>query len=89
MKNPFFFLFQMLFFVVLFLSIFFLDFYFYLFLCFFFLLAASLWGPYKDIWQTVMNAIWKRQPEAIHRLDQVLKKHRSDFISLFRNPVLD
>uniref|UniRef100_A0A8C9F1M6 Nucleoporin 205 n=1 Tax=Pavo cristatus TaxID=9049 RepID=A0A8C9F1M6_PAVCR len=48
--------------------------------------AASLWGPYKDIWQTVMNAIWKRQPEAIHRLDQVLKKHRSDFISLFRNP---
>uniref|UniRef100_A0A8C9L7F6 Nucleoporin 205 n=1 Tax=Pavo cristatus TaxID=9049 RepID=A0A8C9L7F6_PAVCR len=52
----------------------------------FFLLAASLWGPYKDIWQTVMNAIWKRQPEAIHRLDQVLKKHRSDFISLFRNP---
>ncbi|XP_025965270.2 nuclear pore complex protein Nup205 isoform X2 [Dromaius novaehollandiae] len=48
--------------------------------------AASLWGPYKDIWQTVMNAIWKRQPEAIHRLDQVLKKHKSDFISLFRNP---
>lgn len=53
------------------------------------LLAASLWGPYKDIWQTVMNAIWKRQPEAVHRLDQVLKKHKSDFISLFRNPVLD
>ncbi|OXB65170.1 hypothetical protein ASZ78_005286 [Callipepla squamata] len=50
------------------------------------LLAASLWGPYKDILQTVMNAICKRQPEAIHRLDQVLKKHRSDFISLFRNP---
>ncbi|KAJ7404622.1 hypothetical protein WISP_144362 [Willisornis vidua] len=48
--------------------------------------AASLWGPYKDIWQTVMNAIWKRQPEAVHRLDQVLKKHKSDFISLFRNP---
>ncbi|NXC50216.1 NU205 protein, partial [Penelope pileata] len=48
--------------------------------------AASLWGPYKDIWQTVMNAIWKRQPEAIHRLDQVLKKHRSDFVALFRNP---
>ncbi|KFP41317.1 Nuclear pore complex protein Nup205, partial [Chlamydotis macqueenii] len=48
--------------------------------------AASLWGPYKDIWHTVMNAIWKRQPEAIHRLDQVLKKHKSDFISLFRNP---
>ncbi|XP_069713250.1 nuclear pore complex protein Nup205 isoform X2 [Phaenicophaeus curvirostris] len=48
--------------------------------------AASLWGPYKDIWQTVMDAIWKRQPEAIHHLDQVLKKHKSDFIALFRNP---
>uniref|UniRef100_A0A8D0GFJ7 Nucleoporin 205 n=1 Tax=Sphenodon punctatus TaxID=8508 RepID=A0A8D0GFJ7_SPHPU len=48
--------------------------------------AASLWGPYKDIWQTVVNAIWKRQPEAIHLLDQVLKKHKPDFISLFRNP---
>ncbi|XP_026504651.1 nuclear pore complex protein Nup205 [Terrapene carolina triunguis] len=48
--------------------------------------AASLWGPYKDIWQTVVNAIWKRQPEAIHLLDQVLKKHKPDFISLYRNP---
>uniref|UniRef100_A0A7M4FQN5 Nucleoporin 205 n=1 Tax=Crocodylus porosus TaxID=8502 RepID=A0A7M4FQN5_CROPO len=48
--------------------------------------AASLWGPYKDIWQTVVNAIWKRQPEAIHLLDQILKKHKPDFISLFRNP---
>ncbi|XP_073183497.1 nuclear pore complex protein Nup205 isoform X5 [Lepidochelys kempii] len=48
--------------------------------------AASLWGPYKDIWQTVVNGIWKRQPEAIHLLDQVLKKHKPDFISLYRNP---
>ncbi|XP_006125927.2 nuclear pore complex protein Nup205 [Pelodiscus sinensis] len=48
--------------------------------------AASLWGPYKDIWQTVVNAIWKRQPEAIHLLDQILKKHKPDFISLYRNP---
>ncbi|XP_007909424.1 nuclear pore complex protein Nup205 [Callorhinchus milii] len=48
--------------------------------------AASLWGPYKDIWQTVENAIWKRQPEAIHLLDLILKKHKPDFISLFKNP---
>ncbi|CAI5785815.1 pore complex Nup205 [Podarcis lilfordi] len=48
--------------------------------------AASLWGPYKDIWQAVVNAIWKRQPEATHLLDQILKKYKSDFISLFRNP---
>uniref|UniRef100_A0A8D2L072 Nucleoporin 205 n=1 Tax=Varanus komodoensis TaxID=61221 RepID=A0A8D2L072_VARKO len=50
------------------------------------MLAASLWGPYKDIWQAVVNAVWKRQPEAIHLLDQILKKHKPDFISLFRNP---
>ncbi|XP_038608368.1 nuclear pore complex protein Nup205 isoform X2 [Tachyglossus aculeatus] len=48
--------------------------------------AASLWGPYKDIWQSVGNAIWKRQPEAIHLVDLILKKHKPDFISLFRNP---
>ncbi|XP_005405531.1 PREDICTED: nuclear pore complex protein Nup205 isoform X1 [Chinchilla lanigera] len=48
--------------------------------------AASLWGPYKDIWQTVGNALWRRQPEAIHLLDMILKKHRPDFISLFKNP---
>ncbi|XP_007951107.1 nuclear pore complex protein Nup205 [Orycteropus afer afer] len=48
--------------------------------------AASLWGPYKDIWQTVGNALWKRQPEAVHLLDMVLKKHKPDFISLFKNP---
>ncbi|XP_064145752.1 nuclear pore complex protein Nup205 isoform X2 [Loxodonta africana] len=48
--------------------------------------AASLWGPYKDIWQTVGNALWKRQPEAVHLLDMILKKHKPDFISLFKNP---
>ncbi|XP_027698133.1 nuclear pore complex protein Nup205 isoform X1 [Vombatus ursinus] len=48
--------------------------------------AASLWGPYKDIWQTVGNAIWRRQPEAVHLVDLVLKKHKPDFISLFKNP---
>ncbi|XP_075458683.1 nuclear pore complex protein Nup205 [Ascaphus truei] len=48
--------------------------------------GASLWGPYKDVWQAVANAIWKRQPEAVHLLDIVLKKHKPDFISLFKNP---
>uniref|UniRef100_A0A3Q2LC93 Nucleoporin 205 n=1 Tax=Equus caballus TaxID=9796 RepID=A0A3Q2LC93_HORSE len=48
--------------------------------------AASLWGPYKDIWQTVGNALWRRQPEAVHLLDMILKKHKPDFISLFKNP---
>ncbi|KAK7818058.1 hypothetical protein U0070_014653 [Myodes glareolus] len=48
--------------------------------------AASLWGPYKDIWHTVVNALWRRQPEAVHLLDMILKKHKPDFISLFKNP---
>uniref|UniRef100_A0A8C4MDG6 Nucleoporin 205 n=1 Tax=Equus asinus asinus TaxID=83772 RepID=A0A8C4MDG6_EQUAS len=50
------------------------------------LVTASLWGPYKDIWQTVGNALWRRQPEAVHLLDMILKKHKPDFISLFKNP---
>ncbi|XP_069084056.1 nuclear pore complex protein Nup205 [Pleurodeles waltl] len=48
--------------------------------------AASLWGPYKDVLQTVVNAVWKRQQESVHVLDIVLKKHKPDFISLFKNP---
>ncbi|MGH0127994.1 UNVERIFIED_CONTAM: hypothetical protein FKN15_028574 [Acipenser sinensis] len=48
--------------------------------------AASLWGPFKELWDTVINAIWGRQPEAVHLLDLILKKHKPDFISLFKNP---
>ncbi|XP_072256279.1 nuclear pore complex protein Nup205 [Pyxicephalus adspersus] len=48
--------------------------------------VASLWGPYKDIWQTVDSALLRRQPEAIHVLDILLKKYKLDFISLFKNP---
>ncbi|XP_017831104.2 nuclear pore complex protein Nup205 isoform X1 [Callithrix jacchus] len=48
--------------------------------------AASLWGPYKAIWHAVGNAVYRRQPEAVHLLDKILKKHKPDFISLFKNP---
>ncbi|XP_069619286.1 nuclear pore complex protein Nup205 isoform X1 [Ranitomeya imitator] len=48
--------------------------------------GASLWGPYKNIWTAVENALLKRQPEAAHVLDLLLKKHKPDFISLFKNP---
>ncbi|ELK13828.1 Nuclear pore complex protein Nup205 [Pteropus alecto] len=34
----------------------------------------------------VGNALWRRQPEAVHLLDMILKKHKPDFISLFKNP---
>ncbi|XP_068134073.1 nuclear pore complex protein Nup205 isoform X2 [Hyperolius riggenbachi] len=48
--------------------------------------VASLWGPYKDIWQTVESALLRKQPEATHVLEILLKKHKPDFISLFKNP---
>lgn len=48
--------------------------------------AATLWGPYKGVCQTVVDAVWKRKSEAPHLLNLVLKKHKPDFISLFKNP---
>ncbi|XP_041441814.1 LOW QUALITY PROTEIN: nuclear pore complex protein Nup205 [Xenopus laevis] len=47
---------------------------------------ASLWGPYREIWQTLVSSLVKRQPEAVQSLDIVLKKYKPDFISLFKNP---
>ena len=49
--------------------------------------GASLWGPLKELWETVDGAVLRRQPESVHLLDLQLKKHKSHFLSLFRNPV--
>ncbi|XP_078453204.1 nuclear pore complex protein Nup205 isoform X1 [Lampetra fluviatilis] len=46
----------------------------------------NLWGPYKAVYQAVENAIWKKLPNSFYQLDAVLKKHKADFISLFKNP---
>lgn len=43
----------------------------------------------KTFDEFVGNALWRRQPEAVHLLDMILKKHKPDFISLFKNPVGD
>ncbi|XP_023681691.2 nuclear pore complex protein Nup205 isoform X1 [Paramormyrops kingsleyae] len=48
--------------------------------------GASLWGPLKELWETVEGAIWRRQQESIHLLDLQLKKHKPQFLSLFKNP---
>ncbi|XP_066580685.1 nuclear pore complex protein Nup205 [Amia ocellicauda] len=48
--------------------------------------GASLWGPFKELWETVVSAVWRRQPETVHLLDLMLKKHKPHFISLFKNP---
>ncbi|XP_037539378.1 nuclear pore complex protein Nup205 [Nematolebias whitei] len=48
--------------------------------------GASLWGPLKELWETVDAAVLKRQPENVHLLDLQLKKHKPHFLSLFKNP---
>ncbi|KAJ8002888.1 hypothetical protein DPEC_G00163630 [Dallia pectoralis] len=48
--------------------------------------GASLWGPLKELWDTVEGAVWRRQPESVHLLDLQLKKHKPNFLSLFKNP---
>uniref|UniRef100_A0A672HKJ5 Nucleoporin 205 n=1 Tax=Salarias fasciatus TaxID=181472 RepID=A0A672HKJ5_SALFA len=49
--------------------------------------GASLWGPLKELWETVEGAVVRRQPESVHLLDLQLKKHKPHFLSLFKNPV--
>ncbi|KAM6937323.1 nuclear pore complex protein Nup205 [Xenentodon cancila] len=48
--------------------------------------GASLWGPLKELWETVDGAILRKQPESVHLLDLQLKKHKPHFLSLFKNP---
>ncbi|XP_075995887.1 nuclear pore complex protein Nup205 [Genypterus blacodes] len=48
--------------------------------------GASLWGPLKELWETVDGAVLRRQPESVHLLDLQLKKHKPHFLSLFKNP---
>ncbi|XP_061677386.1 nuclear pore complex protein Nup205 isoform X2 [Syngnathoides biaculeatus] len=48
--------------------------------------GASLWGPLKELWETVEGAVLRRQPESFHLLDLQLKKHKPHFLSLFKNP---
>uniref|UniRef100_A0A8C7Q3F3 Nucleoporin 205 n=1 Tax=Oncorhynchus mykiss TaxID=8022 RepID=A0A8C7Q3F3_ONCMY len=47
---------------------------------------SSLWGPLKELWDTVEGAVWRRQPESVHLLDLQLKKHKPNFLSLYKNP---
>uniref|UniRef100_A0A8C5ESB0 Nucleoporin 205 n=1 Tax=Gouania willdenowi TaxID=441366 RepID=A0A8C5ESB0_GOUWI len=47
---------------------------------------SSLWGPLKELWETVDGAVLRKQPESIHLLERQLKKHKPHFLSLFKNP---
>ncbi|XP_076125635.1 nuclear pore complex protein Nup205 [Alosa pseudoharengus] len=48
--------------------------------------GASLWGPLKELWETVEGAVWRKQTESVHLLDLQLKKHKPHFLKLFQNP---
>ncbi|XP_033824153.1 nuclear pore complex protein Nup205 isoform X1 [Periophthalmus magnuspinnatus] len=48
--------------------------------------GASLWGPLKELSETVNAAVSRRQPDSVHLLDLLLKKHKSQFLPLFKNP---
>jgi nuclear pore complex protein Nup205 len=50
-------------------------------------LDARLWSVYKEISNTVDAAIYKQEPEAVHDLEAVLRRHKPDFLSLLKNPV--
>ncbi|XP_052238220.1 nuclear pore complex protein Nup205-like isoform X2 [Dreissena polymorpha] len=47
--------------------------------------AARVWSPFKDLQVVVEAAIHKRQTDAVHDLEVMLKKHKTDFLSLLKN----
>lgn len=50
-------------------------------------MASGVWAPFKELSTVVNDAIAQKQPEAYYKLNDVLKKHKPDFISLLKNPV--
>ncbi|WAR08423.1 NU205-like protein, partial [Mya arenaria] len=47
--------------------------------------AARVWSPFKDLQAVVESAIHRRQTDAVHDLEVMLKKHKTDFLSLLKN----
>lgn len=45
------------------------------------------WVPFKELNHVIRWAISHPEPEAHFALEEALKKHRPDFISLLQNPV--
>ena len=50
-------------------------------------MSGGIWAPFKELASVVNQAILKKQPEAFYSLEAILKKHKTDFISLLKNPV--
>jgi hypothetical protein len=49
--------------------------------------ASRVWGPFKELLNVVEAAVVRKQPDAVHDLEQELRKHKADFISLLLTPV--
>ena len=49
--------------------------------------AARVWSPFKDLQDVVESAIHRHQTEAVHDLEVMLKRHKTDFLSLLKNNV--
>lgn len=52
-------------------------------------MSGGIWAPYKELASVVNQAILKKQPDAFYSLEAILKKHKTDFISLLKNPVCE
>lgn len=50
-------------------------------------MSSGIWAPFKELASVVNQAILKRQSDAFYNLEAILKKHKTDFISLLKNPV--
>ena len=49
--------------------------------------GTNLWSPFKELYITVNAALSNKLPDAYYELENVLRKHKPDFISLLQNPV--
>ena len=50
-------------------------------------MSGGIWAPYKELASVINQAISKKQADAFYSLEAILKKHKTDFISLLKNPV--
>jgi len=50
-------------------------------------MSGGLWAPYKELAGTVNAAVISSDGGSVDELQEVLQKHKPDFISLLKNPV--
>lgn len=50
-------------------------------------MSTGVWAPFKELSTTVNMAVGQKQPNTYYALENMLKKHKPDMISLLKNPV--